>query len=239
MASFVPVYEELARSLRGRVARELNPGDRLWSLREIAAEAHVSPATARTAVMQLLREGLVTGGGPGRRFFVTEGPALRVGASADSERVAADLITRIGTGELRPGDVIDSVTALVARHAVRRLDARQGMERLVEMGLVARHGHRGRFVVIDTHPARAVVPPTPREMLAAELHRLIDSGELRVGDELPTVSMLAGRYGVSRKAAWNTLRSLVDEGAIEGRGTGGVGGRFRVSERREGFFFGR
>lgn len=65
--------------------------------------------------------------------------------------------------------------------------------------------------------------PIPlQEQLVSELKRLLANGQLRLGDELPTVRQLAADLGIH----WNTVarayRELTDAGlltSIRGRGT--------------------
>lgn len=55
-------YQEIAESLRRRIAAgELNPGDRLPSVREMAQRWGCTPGTINRAYAQLAREGLVVG----------------------------------------------------------------------------------------------------------------------------------------------------------------------------------
>jgi DNA-binding GntR family transcriptional regulator len=51
--------------------------------------------------------------------------------------------------------------------------------------------------------------------MAAELHSMIESGELGPGDALPSESALAERYGVARGTARHALAELEGAGLVE------------------------
>jgi DNA-binding GntR family transcriptional regulator len=54
----------------------------------------------------------------------------------------------------------------------------------------------------------------PYRRIAAELRSRIESGELRPGEQVPSVSELCEAYGVTRNTALRALRLLRDEGLI-------------------------
>lgn len=74
--SAVPIYLQLMDGIRFAVARKsLPPGQRVPSVRETAAELHLSPTTVQRAYQELEREGiLVTKRGQGT--FITEDPEI-------------------------------------------------------------------------------------------------------------------------------------------------------------------
>jgi DNA-binding GntR family transcriptional regulator len=51
--------------------------------------------------------------------------------------------------------------------------------------------------------------------IAADLRGLIESGQLRPGDPLPSESALARRYGVSRGTARHALAELAGAGLVQ------------------------
>ena len=67
-----PVYQQIMALIRGGILTgELSPGQKIPSVRELAAQAQVNPNTVQRALTELEREGLlVSGGTSGRR--VTE-----------------------------------------------------------------------------------------------------------------------------------------------------------------------
>jgi DNA-binding GntR family transcriptional regulator len=51
--------------------------------------------------------------------------------------------------------------------------------------------------------------------MAADLRSLIETGQLRPGDALPSELVLAGRYGVARGTARHALAELEGAGLVE------------------------
>jgi len=59
-----PVYQQIMEKLRGAILQgELSPGEKVPSVRELAAQAQVNPNTVQRALTELEREGLLVGGG--------------------------------------------------------------------------------------------------------------------------------------------------------------------------------
>ena len=71
-----PVYQQIMALIRGGILTgELSPGQKIPSVRDLAAQAQVNPNTVQRALKALEREGLlVSGGTSGRR--VTEEEAI-------------------------------------------------------------------------------------------------------------------------------------------------------------------
>ena len=71
-----PVYQQIMALIRGGILTgELSPGQKIPSVRDLAAQAQVNPNTVQRALTELDREGLlVSGGTSGRR--VTEEEAI-------------------------------------------------------------------------------------------------------------------------------------------------------------------
>ena len=71
-----PVYQHIMALIRGGILTgELSPGQKIPSVRDLAAQAQVNPNTVQRALTELEREGLlVSGGTSGRR--VTEEEAI-------------------------------------------------------------------------------------------------------------------------------------------------------------------
>jgi DNA-binding GntR family transcriptional regulator len=62
---------------------------------------------------------------------------------------------------------------------------------------------------------RPALPPS--SAIAAEIKARIESGELKSGDQLPTVDQLMGQYQVSRGTVAKALGILKDKGLITTR----------------------
>ena len=83
-----PVYQQIMETIRGAVLKgELQPGKKVPSVRDLAAEAQVNPNTMQRALTELEREGLLVGGGTSGRS-VTENEEV---LSAMRERILHEL----------------------------------------------------------------------------------------------------------------------------------------------------
>ncbi len=83
-----PVYQQIMATIRGGILRgELNPGKKVPSVRDLAAEAQVNPNTMQRALTELEREGLLVGGGTSGRTVTTDEEIL----SAMKERILYEL----------------------------------------------------------------------------------------------------------------------------------------------------
>ena len=68
-----PVYQQICELIRGAVLTgELKPGQRIPSVREIAAQAQVNPNTVQRALSELEREELLRSGGTSGRTVTEE-----------------------------------------------------------------------------------------------------------------------------------------------------------------------
>ena len=68
-----PVYQQIMEAICGSVLKgELQPGQRVPSVRELAASAKVNPNTMQRALTELERDGLLVGGGTSGRTVTTD-----------------------------------------------------------------------------------------------------------------------------------------------------------------------
>lgn len=117
-------YEAIADALRADIAHgRLQPGASVPSSRALAAERHISRATAQEALAALVHDGLIYNK-PGLGFFVTDTPVARpAGSRAGRGRINGALPFRIlGAPEYAvPPDRIRSALALpVGERALAR-----------------------------------------------------------------------------------------------------------------------
>lgn len=71
-----PVYQQIMAQIRGAIlAGQWLPGDKVPSVRDLAAQARVNPNTMQRALTELEREGLLVGAGTTGRT-VTANPAI-------------------------------------------------------------------------------------------------------------------------------------------------------------------
>ena len=82
-----PVYQQIMETLRGAIVKgELTPGQKVPSVRDLAADAQVNPNTMQRALTELEREGLLVGGGTSGRTVTTNQEIL----SAMRDRILAE-----------------------------------------------------------------------------------------------------------------------------------------------------
>lgn len=93
--SAVPVYEQLRRGIiMGIVSGRLEPGEKLPSIRELAASLKINPNTVARAYRQLEEEGVVRAR-RGLGVYVSELPEGLEGKRRDSlQRLASDYVSR-------------------------------------------------------------------------------------------------------------------------------------------------
>jgi DNA-binding GntR family transcriptional regulator len=131
-------------------------------------------------------------------------------------RIADALRARLAL--LPPGSPVPSETALSGEFGVARNTVRRALGRLADEGLVATVPGRGRVVLAPGVHA-AMLPAYRR--IAAELQRVIASGDLAPGDPVPSEAALTREYGVSRGTARQALSLLASLGlvqAVHGKG---------------------
>jgi DNA-binding GntR family transcriptional regulator len=128
------------------------------------------------------------------------------------KRIAETLRARITGGEFAPGSVLPSEAALCEEYGVARNTLRRALDQLAEERLIEVRPGRGRVVVSSPNVAGRVVPQYVA--MADELRRLIEAGELRPGDALPSEVALAERYGVARGTARHALAELEGAGLV-------------------------
>ena len=72
-----PVYQQIMALIRGGILTgELSPGQKIPSVRDLAAQAQVNPNTVQRALTELEREGLLVSGGTSGRRVTEEGAIL-------------------------------------------------------------------------------------------------------------------------------------------------------------------
>ena len=72
-----PVYQQIMALIRGGILTgELSPGQKIPSVRDLAAQAQVNPNTVQRALTELEREGLLVSGGTSGRSVTEEESVL-------------------------------------------------------------------------------------------------------------------------------------------------------------------
>ena len=73
-----PVYQQIMALIRGGILTgELSPGQKIPSVRDLAAQAQVNPNTVQRALTELEREGLLVSGGTSGRWVTEEETVLK------------------------------------------------------------------------------------------------------------------------------------------------------------------
>ena len=73
-----PVYQQIMEQIRGSILKgALTPGERIASVRDLAAQAQVNPNTVQRALTELEREGLLVGGGTNGRTVTKDALVLQ------------------------------------------------------------------------------------------------------------------------------------------------------------------
>lgn len=121
---------------------------------------------------------------------------------------------RITDGEFAAGTLLPSESSLCAEYRVARNTLRRALDRLAEEGMLSVRPGRGRIVTAPDD--RTADQPGPQyRRIAADLRTLIETGELRPGDALPSEAALVERYGVARGTARHALAELEGAGLVE------------------------
>jgi DNA-binding GntR family transcriptional regulator len=141
-------YLQIAEHLRAQITDGTLPvGAKVPSEASLSAQYGVARGTARRALAELEREGLVT---------VTPARGRRVGPAKDQEaplshsELLAELRSELEAGEYESGAAFLSVTQVCERFGVTRHTARRVLTSLEDAGLVIVVHGKGRYVAEPT-----------------------------------------------------------------------------------------
>jgi GntR family transcriptional regulator len=113
--SRLPIYQQLALQIREGIARgDLEPEERLASVRQLSNELAVNPNTVARAYTELEREGLLVSR-PGLGIFVARQKTELTKAARD--RRLTDLLDRCLTEAVHLGYAADEVIQAVTQRA--------------------------------------------------------------------------------------------------------------------------
>ncbi|WP_405087153.1 GntR family transcriptional regulator [Microbispora sp. NBC_01389] len=131
-----------------------------------------------------------------------------------SGKLAERLRERIRTGVYPAGRALPSETALTAEFRVARNTVRRALRTLESEGLIVTVPSKGRLV----QGADAPVDASYRyQLIARELRRRIERGDLGPGDLLPSEAELRWLYDASRNTVRQAFAKLEHEGMIVSR----------------------
>ncbi len=143
-----------------------------------------------------------------------------VRAAHARDRIIAEVEQRISSGELQPGDLLDSEAVLTARHGVARGTVRSALVKLADDGRIDSAPGKGWFVRAadgtDAAPSTLSVPA-----VVEQLRHELQSGSYRDGDPFMSEKDLCERFGLTRYGARTALATLEAQGlvvAAQGRG---------------------
>ena len=116
-----PIYQQLFRQITHAITSgALKPGDRLPTIRQLAAEQVVNPNTVARAYRELERDGLVESG-PRRGTFVTFDPPKLVAKERRSRlKPHLDGLVALSSGFMLTCMIWSSMTACLIDHRPRR-----------------------------------------------------------------------------------------------------------------------
>lgn len=134
------------------------------------------------------------------------------------DALAQPLRERIRAGELPPGALLPSESALARAAGIKRYSIRKALALLHREGLIYPIPGRG-WAVLD--PSTATSGGTgllPRyRQIAAELRAAIEAGRLPAGSVLPSEADLIARHAVSRATVRQALALLESDELITTR----------------------
>jgi GntR family transcriptional regulator len=165
--SHVAMHRQLAQQLREAIAAGgYKPGDRLPAEKELAERHGVSRITARAAVMQLVREGLVVRR-QGKGSFVAEPPVHH--DLVDLHGIYDELVAR---GVNPTTELLDYTELVPPANVAERL--RSGARRVLHYKRL--YLRRGEPFAVSWAYLSPTVPRMPRELVAAHTtYRLFES----------------------------------------------------------------
>ena len=108
-----PVYQQIMAAVRGSVLKgEWKPGQKVPSVRDLAAEAKVNPNTMQRALTELEREGLLVGGGTSGRTVTTDGEILDAMRKSTLEELARECAEQFMVFGVTPAQAAQLLAAL-------------------------------------------------------------------------------------------------------------------------------
>ena len=108
-----PVYQQIMEQIRGGILKgELLPGERIASVRDLAAQAQVNPNTMQRALTELEREGLLIGGGTSGRTVTKEEQVLSAMRQKALEDLARECAEKIMVFGVTPGQAAELLRKL-------------------------------------------------------------------------------------------------------------------------------
>ncbi len=112
----IPIYSQIVNELTVRIARhDYSPGEKLPSVRDIAAEACVNPNTVQRALAELERNGLVRTERTNGRFVTEDERALKEIYKGLSSSYIDELVEKLRNIGMSDMEIIEAVTSCVGK----------------------------------------------------------------------------------------------------------------------------
>lgn len=108
-----PVYQQIMALIRGGILTgELSPGQKIPSVRDLAAQAQVNPNTVQRALTELEREGLLVSGGTSGRSVTQEQGILSAMREEALKELARECAEKFMVFGLTPSQAAQLLLAL-------------------------------------------------------------------------------------------------------------------------------
>lgn len=108
--SDLPIYAQIITQIQQRIVTEqLQPGDRLPSVRDLAAEAGVNPNTMQRAMTELERQGLVHSQRTAGRFVTEDEATIRKLREDLARTQVRDFLAAMGQLGFAPQEIADLI----------------------------------------------------------------------------------------------------------------------------------
>ena len=108
-----PVYQQIMALIRGGILTgELSPGQKIPSVRDLAAQAQVNPNTVQRALTELEREGLLVSGGTSGRRVTEEETVLKEMKEQSILELARECAEKFRVVGLRPAQAAQRLMLL-------------------------------------------------------------------------------------------------------------------------------
>ena len=112
----IPIYSQIVNELTVRIARhDYSPGQKLPSVRDIAAEACVNPNTVQRALAELERNGLVRTERTNGRFVTEDERVLKEIYKSLSSAYVDELVEKLRNIGMSDMEIIEAVTSCVGK----------------------------------------------------------------------------------------------------------------------------
>lgn len=109
-----PVYIQLIEQIQtGIISGYFKPGDKLPSVRDMAADATVNPNTMQKALADLERTGLIYTNRTSGRFITSDETMIKKLKGQSATELVQDFIERMKQLGFEPEETLDYVTELV------------------------------------------------------------------------------------------------------------------------------